>query len=134
MLGEKGEEGVCHMLRGAKVTGEEKGRGGGTLGPARGEPPQAKTMLTPGPGEGGQGAGCGVGAELEGWVDFIVFCLQCWAGDTLSRGRQKACCPGVLPRWEGVSPPGLVSWGRGVWSLGQGRAQNCRTSDHHPHP
>lgn len=115
------------MLRGAKVTGEEKGRGRGHTRASPRRAPQAKTRLTPGPREGGQGAGCGAGAELEGWVYFIVFCLQRWAGDTLSRGRQKACCPGVLPRWEGGSPPGLVSRGRGVWPLWPGMGGGITT-------
>jgi hypothetical protein len=35
------------MLRGAKVTGEEEGKGEDTLRPASREHPQAKTRLTP---------------------------------------------------------------------------------------
>lgn len=113
----------------AKVTGEEEGRSGAQWDPLR-KAPQARTRRTQ-LWERAGGAGWWALGESGGWVYFIVFC----AGDTISRGRQKACSPGVLPRWEGVSPPGLSVHprpGRPV-TQAQERAE-CRGLSGHPTP
>ena len=93
------------------VTGLEGQRsqvrqGGGEGASLRRLPGQGWRGLTPARERAGRGQ-AGGGGEFGGWVYFIVSGLQRWAGDTLSRGRQKTRSRGVLPRWEGVSPPGL---------------------------
>lgn len=95
---------MSHAER-AKVTGEEEGRRGAQWGQPEQSPP-GQDEADPISGEGGPGAGWWATGELGAGLILLYFAAS--AGlETLSRGRQRACGRGVLPRWEGVSPPGL---------------------------
>lgn len=106
MVGER----VCHILKGAKVTGEEKQRGGETVGLACREPPQAKAALTPLPEKGGQG----VSLKLSLFYCILppALCQRCsFLGET--KGLQL-WCPALLggrftPRNPGPEA-GFTGW------------------------
>lgn len=113
----------------AKVTGEEEGRSRHSGAGLR-KAPQARTRRTQ-LWERAGGAGWWVLGSLGAGFILLYFVLE----TLFPRGRQKACSPGVLPRWEGVSPPGLSVHprpGRPV-TQAQERAE-CRGLSGHPTP